>query len=488
MKGLSIKRICIPLIGTVIGCVSNFVSQNQTFAVTDDYRLITATQNLRPLVLEGHARLEASTGRVIPGLLFKLIWFGVDDIHDLWYVRLIGVSLVGLSVGAFLVWFAVKAEIVSSNSLFLLALLGLLTLLLPGVAATTTWATKTAHLLALPFAMAGGLVATKSTMSRVRWGVVVLLVFGSVFSYQHFALLAAFPVALVVALPAVKDGLPRYFWRPLVIMGIGFIAILANIAVVRLMEQGVLDRISDRPFTNRFKELFDVLAKGALLYVERSVPLVLTSVVVALCVLYAAIRRSGESWKLLLGTGVAVAGSVLLTFGADGESSYRMVLPTQLIIWLGLGSVAAYVLNSPSSRSVTETLLVLPAFIVAVMVALTSTTGVIKKDIALRNADDWKNTVCEMNKMVDGEIPSSIAVQLRPVEIVGPDAVRSEIGLTASNIGWLFVDQWNLALSSEINNKSLARVPIEIVDEEFAVHDRDSYRIDLRIPCTTAVN
>ena len=483
MTSHSAKRIGYPVFGTLAGCVINLLSQNQTFAVTDDYRLISAAQNLQPFFFEGHARLEASTGRVVPGLLFKLIWLGVNDIGDLWYVRLLGVGLVGLSVAAFLCWFVIKARITSKPSLWLLALVGAITLLLPGVAATTTWATKTAHLLALPLAMAGGLVATKSKVTPVRWGLVALLIFGSVFSYQHFALFAVLPVAIMVALSAIDEGAPRHLKRPFQVMAIGFAAIVTNIGVVRLMGEGVLNRISDRPFANRLKELVDVLAKGALLYVERSVLFVLTSVIVASCVLIITFRSGSKAWLLLLGLGASVASSVLLTFGADGESSFRIILPTQLIIWLGLGTLGAYAMNVPSPGSVQAKLLVLPAFTGALIIALISTTGVIRNDIAIRNARDWTNTVCELNKITGGDIPESISVRLKPVELSGPNAVRSEIGLTAGHIGWLFQDQWNLAIRSESAEDTLARVPIEFVDDDSVALDTASHEIDLRTPC-----
>lgn len=477
------KRVGFPVIGTLAGCIANLLSQNQNFAVTDDYRLISAAQNLRPFVIEGHARLEASTGRVVPGFLFKLIWFAVNDIGDLWYVRLLGVGLVGLSVATFLSWFVIKAGITSKPSLGLLALLGALTLLLPGVAATTTWATKTAHLLALPLAMTGGLVATKSKMTAVRWCLVVILIFGSAFSYQHFALFAVLPVAIVAALSSIDEETPRQLKRPFIVMVIGGAAIAANFGVVWLMGDGVLNRISDRPLANRFKELVDVLAKGALLYVDRSFLLVLMSFIVASCVFIMTFKSAKKAWFLLFAIGTSVAGSVLLTFGADGESSFRMVLPTQLTIWLGLGTLGAYVMNVPSLGLVQGKLFVPLAFAGALIIAVISTTGIIRNDIALRNARDWTNTTCELKKILDGDIPERISVRLRPIELSGTNAVRSEIGLTASQIGWLFQDQWNLALRSESAGASLARVPIEFVDDDSVVLNSASYVIDLRTPC-----
>jgi len=488
MKDPKQARIAAPLAGTMIGAAVNYLSQNATFAVTDDYRLITSADQLRPFLFEGHARLEASTGRVVPGFLFKLIWFGVRDIGDLWYVRLIGVGLVAMSIAAFLVWFAIRAKLTSRTSLFVLGVTGALSMLLPGVAATTTWATKTAHLMALPFAMTGGIIATASPMTRRRWSVVALLVFCSVFSYQHFALFAVLPVVVKVALDANEGFTLRYIKRPFIVVGIGLTAVLANVVFVRLMGEGVLNRISNRPLTNRFKELIDVSAKGALLYVERSSPLVLATVLVASALLYSAFKHGPRTWRLLSALSGSVAGSVLLTFGGDGESSFRMVLPTQLTVWLGLGIVGAYIVGTSSQKQSRSALLVPLALIMAVLVALISTTDVIRNDIALRNANDWTNTTCEVKRVVSGEIPERIEVQLRPVEISGPDAVRSEIGLTASQISWLFLDQWALAVRSVEGGNVLAKVPIRIIDESSEVMDDDSYRIDLRSPCVSAVD
>jgi hypothetical protein len=464
----------------------NFFLQNRTFAVTDDYRLIRMARDLTPFVLEGHARDEVSTGRLIPGIFFKLIWLGVNGIENLWYVRLLGIFFVAIAVAAFLIWFATVAGLVSRLSYFILAVTGTLAMFLPGIAATTTWATKTAHLLALPFAMAGGILAAGSRPTPIRWSLITLLIFCSVFSYQHFAMLATLPVCVMLALRHNDEVGIRPFIRLLSVASIGLSAVLVNVAFVRVLESDVLDRISNRSLTNRLKELVDVAAKASLLYVDRSVSLVMASGVVFCGVVLPVLLLRPRAWKLLVGIAISTMCSTFLTFGGDGESSFRMVLPTQLTLWLGLGVLAAFGLSTRDTQPHWSFVIIPIVFSGALLLALLNTGAVIRNDIAGRNARDWVHTKCQVKRLLDSGVREKSVVQLIPVELSGPNSVRSEIGLMASHVDWLFLDQWSLAIDESDYGNLLAQVPIHLSYNDPTSVVANPYVIDLRKPCSSS--
>lgn len=475
-----------PAIGVLLGCLYSFFSQVNHFAVTDDYRLVFQAQSLRPFLLEGHAGLEARTGRVIPGLFFKIIWFGVRDVSDLWYVRFVGVLLVGVTAASFLVWCCYKVRPLSRTSATVVSVAGFLVMLLPGVSATTTWATKTAHLLAAPLGMLAGIIATQSHMTWRRWSVVALLIFMSVFSYQHFAMLATLPVAVSLALDSGTPKTAGRFSRLLFVMGMALAALVSNVLFVRFVESGVLDRISDRSLANRFKEVIDVGVKGTHIFVNKSVVLLILSALFVTTFVAISLRINSGLWRLLLAVLVAASCSIILTFGADGDSSYRMILPSQLTIWLGLGALTTVAANSARQATSRVRLLLLPVFLCAALPAAIEARHVIRNDISIPNRDDWSRIRCHVRHVSSMNKVDEVVIRLIPIELTGPNAVRSEIGLVAGHIEWLLRDQWLLALSLTPDAASLENVPLRVIDSgnQLPAETAGSYVIDLRQSCS----
>jgi len=480
------SRKLIPgLGGACLGGIYTFISQTSVFAVTDDYRLIRFARVLRPFILEGHARAEAETGRVLPGLLFKIIWFGVDDISDLWTVRLIGIVLVGISVVVFLSWLATSLKTIPPRTQVLFFTVGFLAMVLPGVSATTTWATKTTHLMAIPLAMFAGVLATRLYMGTWRWTTVTLLILLSVFSYQHFALLPTLPVALSAVLGGSISDRGRQLKRVGLVIAIGLFALICNVIFVRVINPGQLDRITGRPLSNRLAELIDVAGKGAHLFVSKSVFALMITLLLIAATVIVSIWVDSKSWKVLIGIVAASGCSVLITFGADGDSSYRMILPTQLTIWLGLGALA--IKSSVKSRTPLDgrwTLLTTVLITTALLTAVDA-RRVVGEDITGRNQNDWIRTNCYIDKALSQESPREIVARLIPVELTGPHAVHSEVGLLASHLEWLFLDQWNLAITTSPERSLLLEVPLRVIgaSEELPPQRANSYVIDLRLPC-----
>lgn len=452
-----------PLFGVTIAIFLWVTAQHTPYGVLDDYRMVAAVKDMRPFVIEGHAATEFNTGRFVPALLFDLVWTGVKSINDLWYVRILGLLVVAGSVVLYQVWFMGYAKIVSPMAKVSIAISSFFVLLIPTVSATTTWAQKTTQLIALPLAMLAGILTTSAQVRIRRWAAISILIFLSAFSYQHFVTIAIFPLAVAIGIKRFSS--PRLVvGRMTIVLCLIFGSLITNVLVVRLVAPDVLDRVSQISLRTRISEAFDILAKGAHLFVDKNLSLLSLSASLIIGVIAIALFDNRKTVLVLVAVMFAVGASVAVTLAGDGDSSYRMTFPTQITLWLGLGSLSSYSIQLNNGKIQKLISLSLLALISLFLIAESNNT--VGNRISEANADDWTNINCHLLSLAPNPSLEEIVVRLSPVLLSGNASVASEVGLLASHIGWVARDQYGLAVQSDVRLNRLETVIFTVVSSD----------------------
>jgi hypothetical protein len=471
-----------PLAGVAIAIFLWVTSQHSPYAVLDDYRMVAAVKDMRPFIIEGHSETEFNTGRFIPALLFDLVWTGVRSINDLWYVRVLGLLLVAGSVVLYQIWFMGYAKITFPMAKVSIAISSFIVVLLPTVSATTTWAQKTTQLLALPLAMLAGILATSTQVRICRWVAISILIFLSAFSYQHFVTIAVFPLAVAMGIRR-SGSLRPEVGRMTVVLGLVFGSLITNVLVVRLIAADVLDRVSQIPLRTRIAEAFEVLAKGAHLFIDKNVLLLGLSASLIIGVTVTALLNNKKSVFVLAGVIFGVGASVAVTLAGDGDSSYRMTFPTQITLWMGLGSLVSYSIQQSDGRR--WKLLGLGFLTLISLVLVVENRNTVGNRISEANADDWTNINCHLLSFLPNPVLEEVVARLSPLPVSGNTSVASEVGLLASHIGWIARDQYELAVKSDQRLNHLESVLFTVVDydQDLPTQTDKVVTVDLQTVC-----
>lgn len=451
--------------------------------------MVASVQDMRPFRFEGHALTELHTGRVIPGLLFDFVWTRVSSIDDLWYVRVIGFSVVAITVILVQMWFLSVLKIRGGFAHLSMMIAGFLTLLLPSVIATTTWAQKATQLLAFPLAIGAGILATSERLNVTNWIKISLLIFLAAFTYQHFTTLAVLPTALWAALSYSPGRSPGVIRRVAVVAMLSGLALVVNYLFVQVLAPDVLERISNRSLTSRIRELADFIAKGIHLHVEKTPQAILVSFTLFLLILLTSLFTSRDKtvFRILLAIVFSIGCALIVSLASDGDSSYRAVFPIQITTWLGASCLVAccsrdrgFVRMSFFRHTPVLILFLSAAWLVG------DARLTLHDRISLGNHRDWRDLVCTLSEMSRSESRDVINVRLAPVVASGPNGVFSEIGLQAKHVDWVFGDQVKLAIQSVPSLDSLKESRFEIFGADAAVPSRlsESEVIDLQQPCT----
>jgi hypothetical protein len=442
---------------------------------------------MRPFRIEGHAAVELATGRVIPAYLFDLFWFQVESLEDLMYVRWIGFSVVALTILATCIWFIRMSGAEKMLSYALIIPVSLLTMSLPSVAATVTWAQKATQLLAFPLSTAAGVIFARVNLGMRLRVLGVILTLGAAFTYQQFCLFTIFPVALWTAIHYGTDARWTYLRRLLEVLVTCFIALSLNRTFVRVRSPDVLSGIQGRVFPDRLETVLgSFIPKSLHLLLNKSLPSVMISGIV-LCVLtWLVWLVTHKSVAVVLASLFSMTTTGLIALGGSVDVSYRMILPGQIAVWLGLSLALIHALASPDqSRTWTRPVSTIGFCCISLLFALYA-REVPTTQIAERNAQQWENARCYLTQASQLPSTSQLIFLLADVELSGEEAVYSEIGLTARHVDWILADQVHLLVNAQPELSMLQGVPLTVLDSSAALPSpsRTVFVADLQVPCS----
>lgn len=455
----------------------------RTYGVLDDFLCAYEAQSGLDWfhLTSGFARIEVATGRLIPAILFSFIWGNVTSLEDLDLVRFFGLLVVCSGVIALTIW---ARRLNRSQNIFrdfVLLLGSVMILVLPSVTATVTWAQKATQLVALPLSIFSGILATKTgSLTKFRWTLIIVLNLASAFSYQHFTTLATLPVFIWAAFIFIASHDLSGVRRSFSISLISFFSLIVNYLFVWIRNQDV---IPEGPtFTTKINDLFlRQLPKSLHIFIETTPFLVGLSVTVFLSMLLIVVLWTRNSWPYLLAVFMSAGLSSLITLGGNRDASYRLVMPTQLTLWMGLLLVLSLVIQSDRSRSIRMRVALIGILIASVTLTTLDAKTTVYTRISDRNRNQWKIIYDEVENLSNAPTPKKIIVSLVPLIESGNCATHSEIGLLGWHEGWVLRDQFAYAFLDFPNGKILAQIPLEILDHDQDLPDssEDTYVINL---------
>jgi len=462
------------------------------FAVLDDYRKVLEFHRgfatWAPFNLSsGVADTNLLTGRVVPAFIGNFLWPWVTSIQMLWLPRILAFSII-LTTTLFLSNWTARLLQFSLFQKWVFAPVPVLLLLLPGSTAVITFASLSTALIALPMAVASGILLSRDEVTKRHLLGSLALSLGAAFSYQHLTLLLVLPLALWAA-----DQTCRSRQVPLgrLVTGLmfGVVALLANYMYLLLMSPEAVERVTGVGFFDGFTNLFtSYLPKSLHLWLDKSPQWFALSLALVIGVGAIGVMKTRQSGVYLLAAFFSWLCVSLPTIAADGDSSYRLVFPAQFAIFFGLTVAFTYAHQAPApskwkprffgASSATALLLV-------TLVILPSSHKTLKERIARANSSDYEDLRCQLRNITSPSTVETILLQRVPVALTGEKAVYSEIGLRAIHVDWVLIDLYNILLVENRDLRDLKHVSVFVTDDSSVDSGNSSMTlIDLAKPCT----
>ena len=406
-----------------------------------------------------HANFQA--GRLIPAVFQSALFWLIDTVGDLQFLRYAATAAIALggAIIALFVWSLTSNK--NLGTLILAACVGVVSITTTSAPSAATWAILAVPLLALPLALAGGVVATtnRTYIGLPWWTLSMLLVFASAFSYQQFTPLAFLPVGMWLAVQFVS-GKKTQFRRAGLIVGFILLSLMANAALVFIIGDGAQERVLGGTLNERVRWFVGTYIPRT---IDVSIPAtretgILSLLLLCLVMLFPIIL--GIRYLAFMVSGFTAWGMcAAVAFPTQFWASYRLVHPAQIALWTSAAFGLVFVLCQFNRKSI------------AVFTAIGALLLIFQAQdrawrfIAVPNHDDWTTTQClilqnpNVNTFVVGEWNSSNS------------GVHSydEYGMVPSNYDWthdLSVRTARRELNEDISLFNLQIKPVMISVED----------------------
>jgi hypothetical protein len=439
--------------------VAFFRANMLEFARLDD---LAGLMNVRTsTLLDGVFRTSFQAGRIVSAVFQTALIFLTESVSDLKFLRFMATAALALggAIIALFVWSLSSKK--SLGTLVLAACVGVVATTTTSAPSASTWAILAVPLLALPLALAGGVVATTNrTYFGLPWWILSMtLVFVSAFSYQQFTPLAFLPVGMWLTTQCIASQKIQ-LRRAVLITAFVFMALLVNAATVFLFGDGAQERVLRGTLSERLRWFIGT-------YVPRTIDLFIPATretgILSLLILVAALLLPvvmGIRFLSVMVSGIASWGiCAAVAFPTEFWASYRLVHPAQIALWTSAAFGLFIMLSQFDKKSIT-----IFAAVGALLLVFQSQDRAWRY-VALPNHDDWATTKCliyenpEVNTFVVSEWNSSNS------------SVHSydEYGMVPSNYDWTFdlsvqIARLELNADGESINTSIKPVMISAED------------------------
>lgn len=484
---------CRPLCLTaLVALMVNVPALLTRFAVLDDYRKVLEFQRgfatWAPFNLgSGVAHTNVLTGRVIPALIGNFVWPWVTSIQMLWLPRMLTFSII-LTTTLFLSNWTARLLQFSLFQRWIFAPAPVLLLLLPGTTAVITFASLSTALIALPLALASGILLSRDVVTKRHLLGSLALSFGAAFSYQHFTLLLGLPLAIWAA-DQYRRGRHVPIRRLVTGLTFGILALLANYAYLLLVSPDAVERVTGVGLFDRVTNLLSShLPKSLHLWLEKSPQWFALSLALIIGVSAIGVLQTRQSGVYLV---AALSGWLcvsLPTIAADGDSSYRLIFPAQFAFFFGLTVALTYAHRTTAASKWRPRLfgaLSAAVLLLMTLIVLPSSHETLSNRIARANSSDYERLRCHLQNIESPVAVQTILLRRVPVSLTGDEAVYSEIGLRAVHVDWVLIDLYNTLLAENPELGDLRHVSVLVSDDSSVDSDDSSITlIDLAKPCT----
>lgn len=460
------------------------VPLQRRFAVLDDYRkVLEVVGGIRLIdVHRGMSGTLWDTGRVVPALFSGILWRNIHSVSHLPFMRFIALIAVLVALVALTRLLKVcNAPDIAVPHVLTVTVLGFVSLLfLPSVAATVTFATLAIPMIAVPIAISAGLLLSSRLLTRRQIVGSSLLILCSVFSYQQMAVMTVLPVFFATALHYSRGWSKRQsLERCALALALLGTALAANLAFMRIVSGDALSRVTTAGFSEKSRNLAtSYIPKSFHLFLEKDPALFAISLAVFVIISAVSIAFWRNSAVLILAVLSSFAISSVLFLGTDGDASYRVVFPGQMILWAGLVLVfVTSILNSNLiARKSTWGIVLIPLL----LFGLLATQGyeIAYNRISAANVSDLENLQCHLARSYNAISASeTVVIRLKPIEVTGTNGVHSEIGLLGSHVDWVARDMWNLVTTTDSRHSDFKQFEVVIVSSDEVVDNSDDFVI-----------
>jgi len=440
--------------------VAFFRANMLEFARLDD---LAGLMNVRTsTLLDGVFRTSFQAGRIVSAVFQTALIFLTESVSDLKFLRFMATASLALggAIIALFVWSLSSKK--SLGTLVLAACVGVVATTTTSAPSASTWAILAVPLLALPLALAGGVVATTNrTYFGLPWWILSMtLVFVSAFSYQQFTPLAFLPVGMWLTMQCISSQKIQ-LRRAVLVIAFVFMSLLVNAATVFLFfGDGAQKRVLGGTLSERLHWFLGT-------YVPRTIDLFIPATretgILSLSILVAALLLPvvmGIRFLSVTVSGIASWGvCAAVAFPTEFWASYRLVHPAQIALWASAAFGLFIVFSQLERKGVA-------AFaVVGALLLVFQSQNRAWHYVALPNRDDWATTKClilqnpNINTFVVGEWNSSNS------------SVHSydEYGMVPSNYDWTFelsvqIARLELNADGESINTSIKPVMISAED------------------------
>lgn len=416
-----------------------FRSNSLEFARLDDFSGLANSRS--ETLIDGVFYANFQAGRFIPAVLQASLFRLTSTVDDLQYLRYIATAVLALG-GAIIAQFSLKLLGEKSFKNYLLAVfVGVISITTTAATSAATWAILAAPLMALPFALMGGVIAVsdgkQNTIASWLWSFACVL--SAAFCYQQFTALAVLPVAMWTAVRFVQTNVIQ-IKKLLITLSFVVLALFINAAYVFLNGGGAQERVLGGTFSERIHwfgrtylpRTIDIFLDNSLASGVASLGLL--AAVFTLLVVYK-FRNIAFAFAAVVSWGACSA----VAFPTQFWASYRLIHPSQIALWTVAAFSLAYLVSRLNSRTIVA-LLLLP-----VLLALFTTAERARLYIAVPNNVDWVSTRCKVlnNPSVNTFVVNEWNTSLSNVHLY------DEFGMVPSNY------DWTLALSVDFARREL---------------------------------
>lgn len=386
-------------------------------------------------------------GRPIPAVFGVWLFSFVNSVGDLAFPRIISVLMVSMSGAATaLLTLRLIPRKWSRSAIMLAASAGVVAMSTPAGPNAVTWAILAIPLVALPTALAAGIVATSERPILghhwATWSGALVIV--SVLSYQQFTMLALMPTLLWCATRWARGQAPHW-GRAAIVAIMCTTALGANYLLIMMIGGGARNRAFGQPLGKNLEWFMGIfLPRTVDVFVPSSPRRAVVST--ALLVILLAIPLLAGIRYLALSLAVLISWMAcsLVVFPSELWASYRLLYPAQLALWAGASVGAAVSLIDARTR---HRLIPRVAAVVFVMVSLFSLVVAEYRAyayFAVPNSIDWNSTRCVVANA--GSAPTDFVLVVTDWE-ASRSAVISydEYGVIGSAVNWVLPYMVSLA-------------------------------------------
>jgi hypothetical protein len=398
------------------------------FARLDDFAGLI---NVRTdTLLDGVFHTSFQAGRSLSAIFQAMLFLSADSVSDLKVQRFIATASLALggAIIALFVWSLSSRK--SLVTLVLAACVGVVATTTTSAPSASTWAILAVPLLALPLALAGGVIAVtnKTYLKLPWWALSATLVFASAFTYQQFTPLAFLPVGMWLTVQCTSRQKIQ-LCRAVFITAIIFTSLLVNAATVLLIGDGAQERVLRGTISERLRWFIGT-------YVPRTIDLFIPATretgVLSLLILVAALLLPvvfGIRFLSVMVSGITSWGiCAAVAFPAEFWASYRLIHPAQIALWTS----AAFGLFIMLSRFDKKSIAIFAAF--GALLLIFQSQDRAWRYVAIPNHDDWATTKCQIKRKPD--VNTFVVSEWNSSN----SGVHSydEYGMVPSNYDWTF--------------------------------------------------